>query len=166
MYHDVGALSILHICNTRCSRLRLGLGELYLEACASLRSCVIYAGPSTNRVWTTRLELLERIPHTLRRFTVEFRDRSHTDALPLADLAPLLSRFSHLENVRFCYNASGMFARHPLEGDVKARIREALPALEQHNVLRWDGDVVRYSPVDQETKLQLRSTLLLAFFKT
>lgn len=123
-------LSTLQICNTGYSRECLGLSGLHLEACTSLHSYVVYAGRNTNGIWTARLEILERLPRTLRRLTVGFRDRSHANVLPLADLALSPAHFSHLENVRFCYNASGMFARRPLEDDVKMRIREAFPVLE------------------------------------
>lgn len=106
-----------------------------------------------------RLQFLQRLPRNLSCIAIEFYDRQQADEFDIAQLEPILARFTKLECVTFCYHTFPPdFRRHPLEPDVVERIARALPSLHQRRVLNWDGNVVDCYPTrGQCTPLLVRS---------
>ena len=84
------------------------------------------------------------------------------DAFEIDRLEPILVRFTHLQRLTFRYHAQFDFRRPTLEAEVKERIAHALLTLYQRHALRWDGEVLDFSPMERCTPLLKRSKLYIS----
>ena len=133
---------------------------LDLAPCTALRRVLFYAGTWASESWPELFRVLDTLPPSVRVLDIEFADRSHANAFDPRQLVPYLEKPStQLESLVFSCTLSRYTIQREVDSFTKARIRDALPALERRGILKWDSGPRSFSPMQQYhwTSKQLRS---------